>query len=102
MELASDWRLLSHIHAAKDAGKIESSIHQALQHYLIQEIYLNSGKLTLSRECFSCSYSMAKLALLANFDPSGWELLQEQKDVNRYEFDRWGENVSSFSFLHSA
>jgi hypothetical protein len=84
---ASDWRLLSHIDAATDASKFEIAIHKDLQHCLTQVSYFNSGNLTVTMECFSCSYSMAKLSLLDNFDPSDWELLQEQEEVNQYEFD---------------
>lgn len=84
---ASDWKLLSHIYAANDASRVEISVHQSLQNCLAPVRYWHSGKLTVGKECFQCNYSLAKLTLLDNFDPSDWNLLQEEKDVDQYEFD---------------
>jgi hypothetical protein len=83
---ASDWRLLSNVYAGNNAGRLESAVHRHLEDCRMSVDYWHSGKITLGKECFCCSYSTARSALLMNINPLRRNLIQEQKYASQYEF----------------
>ena len=61
--MADDWEFLLSVRT-DDAGRIESSVHKALEEFTINGFYFREGRKTQCYELFRCSYATARDALV--------------------------------------
>jgi hypothetical protein len=89
---ASDWLVLHSIYV-QQAGKIEIDIHDQLRKYQTPIQFVRNGDKQIAKECFMCSYSIARKTLvlvLERFEiykEPLWEV--NQAILEQYEFAKF-------------
>lgn len=80
--MADDWEMLLSVRT-DDAGRIESSVHKALQDFSIDGAYFREGRKTRCYELFRCSYATARDALVDSRQNSAFAMHSAEERSRR-------------------